>query len=637
MTTSEPIEEAAAGAAKERGGAWSRGLSLTGGALKRRIRERFTEPAALRGAYRRAQPTPLYTLPQDETGSADRGRRLLSGVYKFSEVAVEAAPETVWTLEPPNRAWLAELQSFAWLADLAALGRPPAQKLATALAVGWLESAVRYDPIVWAPVISANRLRSWLVSSDILPLDAENGAKLTRSAVAHLDWLLRRGFDAPPGLPALTVGVAIVEAAVSLESASARYETAAARLDQILAASLLEDGGVVGRSPTDALLALDRLGLLLARCDEAGAPISASLRDAPARLGRAIRFHRVGDGGLPVFQSGWEASDGRVDAALARYRLPAEPARALPQSGYMKLVGGRVSVIMDAAPAPMGAAAERGHESALAIEMTSGRRRLVVNCGSAAHLDAEWSRFGRSAPAHSTATVDGAPFAKPAARTGPHGEEEIALVGPPTVTHERKEERNGVWALAAHDGYVADYGLTTTRRLFLSADGGDFRGEDSFRSEGALAKKTFEKRLSKLPRARRERGLPAEARFHLHPEISAALVAEGEAATLRLPHGEVWVMRQSGGELSLEDSVYLGRWGRPESTLAIVIRADVGPEGGRIRWAFRRVGELEQLPKDLNALLPPPGAPEDALFGAKGELNGDNRPRTPPKTPSPRK
>lgn len=628
MTTADPTADRAAADQKHAG--WSRGLSLSGSALKRRIRERFTEPAALRGAYRRAQATPLYTLPQDQTGSADRGRRLLDGVFKFSEVAVEATPETIWSLHNDTPGWTAELQSFGWLGDLAALGRPAAKKLATTLTVGWLNHAVRYDPLVWSSVVSANRLRSWLVCSDILPLDAENGAKLTRSAMAHLDWLLRR-FDAPAGLPAITVGVAILEATVSLEGASTRYEIAASRLDQILGASLLQDGGVVGRAPSDGLIALDRLGLLLARCEEAGAPVSAALRDAPGRLGRALRFFRGGDGGLPVFHGGWEAADGRLDVALTRYKLPAEPARELPQSGYMKLVGGRVTVMMDAAPTPPGPASERGHASALSIEMLSGRRRLVVNCGSGAHLSAQWRQFGRGAASHSTSMVENSAFAKPAlARVSPTGEEEIALVGPPKVTQERKEERNGVWALASHDGYVADYGLTTTRRLFLSAEGGDFRGEDSFRAEGALAKKTFEKRLSKLPRARREQGVPATARFHLHPEVSAALVAEGEAATLRLPHGEVWVMRQSGGALQLEDSVYLGRWGRPETTRAIVIRAGVGEEGGRIRWAFRRVGELEQLPKDLDALLPPPGAPEDALFGPRGDLHTAKRPTSPP-------
>ena len=51
--------------------------------------------------------------------------------------------------------------------------------------------------------------------------------------------------------------------------------------------------------------------------------------------------------------------------------------------------------------------------------------------------------------------------------------------GPPGCVAERKEERNGAWVLAAHDGYLESHGVTVTRRLFLSADGGDFRGEDS--------------------------------------------------------------------------------------------------------------------------------------------------------------
>ncbi|MCI4665727.1 MAG: heparinase II/III family protein [Neomegalonema sp.] len=611
--------------------AWARGFALTGASLRRNIRERFTEPAALRGSYRRAQPTPLYTLPQDQTGVADRGRRLVRGVYKFGEQSIEATPQTIWSAEPPSRGWLAELHSFNWLADLAALGRPAARKLAVDLTVSWLDRAARYDPVVWAPVVAAERLRAWLTSSDIMPLDSENGAKLTRSAVAHLDWLQRRGAEARPGLPAILVGVAIVEASISLESTATRYELAAARLDQILEVSLLEDGGVVGRSPLDALIALEQLGLMLVRCDEAGAPASAAMRDAPNRLGRALRFFRAADGGLPVFHGSYEAADGRLDAALTRYKLPAEPARELPQSGYVKMVGGRVAVMVDAASAST-VAPDRAHASALSFELTSGRRRVVVNSGSGEHLANEWTRSCRAAPAHTTITLEGQSFVtETPTQDAFNGDDAIGLAGPLTVTCDRKEERNGVWVLASHDGYIEEFGALVTRRLFLSAEGGDFRGEDTVRAEGAAASKVQQRRLAKLPRSQREKGFAAEARFHLHPELSAALVADGEAATLRLPHGEVWVMRQAGGLLSIEESVYLGRWGRPEKTSALLIRFDVGEDGGRVRWAFRRVGDLDQLPKDIDALLPPPGAPEDVLFGARGEREPATLPSAPPK------
>ena len=572
----------------------------------------------------------MFTLPQDETGSADRGRRLVKGTFKFAGATVETEPEKLWTLGAPNKAWLDELHSFAWLKDLAALGTPSAQKLASELTSSWLELALRYDPYVWAPVVSANRLRAWLVCSNIMPLDAENGAKLTRSATAHVDWLLRRGSEAGPGLPAIAVSIAMVEAAITLEAVGPRFGATAARLEQILRASTLEDGVLISRSPLDTLTALEMISLLMARAEKSGAPLNEAIEETPKRMCRALRFFRVADGGLPIFHGSHEAGDGRLDTALTRFKLPSEPARELPKSGYVKMIGGRVSVIMDTAPAPT-SAAERAHASALSLEMTSGRRRIVVNCGSGAHLGLSWSRYGRAATGHSTITLDDAPFAKQTVGRSPYdGSETLSLDGPPKVVRERKEERNGVWVMAAHDGYEADYGVTVTRRLFLSADGGDFRGEDTLQPEGGAARQTFDKRIGKLPRSRRETGLTAEARFHLHPELSVALVAEGEAATLRLPHGEVWVMRQAGGALSIEDSVYLGRWGQPERTSALLVRFNVGTDGGRVRWAFRRVGELDQLPKDLDSLLPLVGAPEDALFGEKSDRDPDALLKEPP-------
>ena len=92
--------------------------------------------------------------------------------------------------------------------------------------------------------------------------------------------------------------------------------------------------------------------------------------------------------------------------------------------------------------------------------------------------------------------------------------------------------------------------MQISRRLFLSTDGGDFRGEDSaLVDEGR--ERLFERRLAKLPRSQRRVGFPFTARFHLHPTVKASLVADGEAVTMRLPSGEIWVMRQAGGALAL--------------------------------------------------------------------------------------
>ncbi|MEL6316439.1 MAG: heparinase II/III family protein, partial [Pseudomonadota bacterium] len=146
--------------------------------------------------------------------------------------------------------------------------------------------------------------------------------------------------------------------------------------------------------------------------------------------------------------------------------------------------------------------------------------------------------------------------------------------------------------------------------------------EDGFFVEGAEHERVFARRLSRLPRAQRQDGFVVTARFHLHPDVAAAMVADGEAITLRLPHGEVWVMRQAGGALSLAQSVYTGAGGAPTSTRQIVVTASAGDTATKIRWAFRRVGELEQLPRDVEGLLrlAAMDAEDDEGAGAAGRV-----------------
>ena len=42
----------------------------------------------------------------------------------------------------------------------------------------------------------------------------------------------------------------------------------------------------------------------------------------------------------------------------------------------------------------------------------------------------------------------------------------------------RHEDKQGVWLDAGHDGYADEFGLVHRRRLFVSASGGEVRGED---------------------------------------------------------------------------------------------------------------------------------------------------------------
>ncbi|MEM9725554.1 MAG: heparinase II/III family protein [Pseudomonadota bacterium] len=580
--------------------------SAQGDTLTRRIVRRFTEPSALRAAQRRAQAGELaLDLETEELGRAERGAMLVSGDFSFGGQPVSAeSARALWALDGPSPAWRAEAHGFEWLADLAAFGGERASETAAQHLDAWIrERADTYDALIWREDVAARRLRAVVLHARMaLPLERDRRDRALRVVSAHGEWLLKRVDGLEPGMARLRAGVALAELSLSAAGWEGRRDTLAALLDDALASGVLADGCPLSRNPEDALTLLMQTRLLSQRYAERGVEPPPLLDAAVEALAMAARFFRTADGGLPLLHGALERADGRLESELARRRLPHVAPQSLSEARYERMSGGRVAVIVDLGETPGGPDAETGCASALSFELTAGRRRVIVNGGSGAHLDEDWALAARAEGAHSTLTFDDAAFTTLTEPVGPpEAHRPPRLAGPPGAAGERKQERNGLWVLGSHDGYLAEYGVRLSRRLFLSSDGGDFRGEDSAAVDTADMR-LFQRRLGRMRRRDRQRGFAFTARFHLHPDVAASMVADGDAVTLRLPSGEIWVMRQAGGVLDLRPSVYFGAGDAPEKTKQIVVTAAARDAMTQLRWAFRRVGDLSALPKDVEAL-----------------------------------
>jgi uncharacterized heparinase superfamily protein len=110
--------------------------------------------------------------------------------------------------------------------------------------------------------------------------------------------------------------------------------------------------------------------------------------------------------------------------------------------------------------------------------------------------------------------------------------------------------------------------LTHQRRLYVSVDGNDIRGEDTFTGNR-------QGRIS--------------VRFHLHPAVSASLVQNAVAVLLRLPSGTAWRMQASGGQIETAESIYLGLSGEHRHAEQIVISSSLNGGDLKIKWAIKKI------------------------------------------------
>jgi uncharacterized heparinase superfamily protein len=131
--------------------------------------------------------------------------------------------------------------------------------------------------------------------------------------------------------------------------------------------------------------------------------------------------------------------------------------------GYARLYGGRTTVIVDASAPPGGRAARTAHASTAAFELTSGRRPVVVNCGSGLAFGQAWRQAARATPSHSCLGMEGVS----SSRVGRSGEllEHRAQVTASRLT----VGSEGTDLYLAHDGWLASHGLTASRSLDAGA------------------------------------------------------------------------------------------------------------------------------------------------------------------------
>jgi uncharacterized heparinase superfamily protein len=268
--------------------------------------------------------------------------------------------------------------------------------------------------------------------------------------------------------------------------------------------------------------------------------------------------------------------------------------------GYARLSGGRTSVIVDAASPPEGAAAATAHASTLAFELTSGRRPLIVSCGSGVSFGADWRRAGRATASHSTLSVEGFSSSRFGTRDGTGseavGDPREALTERARVTQAWLTEGAGVQSLvSAHEGWARTHGLTHARQLHLAIDGRTLRGEDIL---GAFTPAET-RRFGQVNL--RSGGIRLVLRFHLHPDVRLLPEPDGGAVALILKSGEVWTLRHDGAaELTVEPSVYLeeGRL-QPRPARQVVLTARMSAAAVQIDWTLAKTQDTPLAIRDV--------------------------------------
>lgn len=529
-----------------------------------------------------------------------RGKQLIAGNFLFAGTLVEDAEASMWRLAMPGPDFAEELHGFGWLDDLAAVGDAPARERAQRWLWEWIALYGQGGGPGWTPELTGRRLIRWISHAIFLlqGCDKAQGDAFYRSLAHQTLFLGRRWHAATPGLPRFEALTGLVYAGLSLEGMEKQVAPAIRALSAECRAQVDAEGGIPTRNPEELLEVFTLLTWAAAALDEAGRrPLPPHL-DAIERIAPTLRTLRHADGALARFHGGGKGIEGRLDHALAASGVKSRTPDGLSM-GYARLSAGRTSVIIDAAPPPKGRASHDAHASTLAFELTSGRRPLIVNCGSGASFGPAWRRAGRATPSHSTLCLEGYSSARLTGGTGPRSD--LLADAPGHVPIEMSQAPDGIRFQGGHDGWVQSHGLTHARTLELTQDGSGMFGEDLLVALDEADKRRMDKHLSEAL----DPGILFHIRFHLHPDVDSELDMGGAAVSLALKSGELWVLRTDGGiEMSLEPSVYLekGRL-KPRASRQIVLSGRATEYATRARWSLAKAQNSPDHIRDVHADL----------------------------------
>lgn len=499
----------------------------------------------------------------------------------------------------PSPRFETELHGFRWLDDLAAVSDLAARGKAQVWTWDWIRRCGRGRGPGWTPDLTGRRLIRW-INHAIFLLNGRSPAQseaFFHALSAQVLFLSRRWKVAAPGLPRFEALCGLIYASLALSGQERLAEPAIRALSKECDAQIGAEGGLPTRNPEELLEVFTLLIWAAQAMIETGHKPDVALEGAVLRIAPTLRALRHSDGALARFHGGGRGLEGRLDHALAASGIRPEPHEGLAM-GFARLSGGRTSVIVDAALPPSGTASINAHASTLAMEMTSGRRPVVVNCGPGASFGETWRRAGRATPSHSTLGIDG--FSS--SRLGVVGlgrgrRGEILHDQPKDVRLQESQNREHAHILVGHDGYVATHGLTHVRQLTLARDGRRLDGEDTLGALNEADRATFERHMTEA----QLQGVPFTIRFHLHPDTDATLDMGGSAVSIALVSGEIWVFRYAGpADLAIEPSVYLepGRL-KPRACRQIVLSGRVFDASCQINWTFAKAQDTPQAIRDI--------------------------------------
>jgi len=500
-------------------------------------------------------------------------QEILEGRFPLAGRILETYGQSPFSVELPSKPFAERLHSFAWLRHIRTNKTEETCAHVREIVADWIQlHGRRPKGLAWEAHVAAERVIAWLSHSTVVLQGAEAGfyRRFMKSLAYQVRYLRKIAGSTPESDTLLKLRIALAMASISMPTRNAYMRREGLRLDRELERQILADGGHSSRNPRAVLDLLIDLLPLRQTYINLGHDLPQKLIPTIDRMYPALRFFRHQDGDLALFNGASSTPASELMSVLRYDETAGKPFKALPHMNYHRMSFEGTTLIVDTGNPQSTDLSRSAHAGCLSFEMSAGRNRFIVNCGTPKFASKNYRQIARSTAAHSTLSLNET-SSRRFARSKLSGA--IMLDTVSEVEVERWDDPHGNdWLRARHDGYVADFGYLHEREIGLNAKGDKIKGHDRFY----------------LPEGEEppEEALQAIARFHIHPSIMLSRRDE-ESVAMRAPDGETWVFAAPGLSLMIDEDIFFADVSgvRPSQQLVIEFSP---PEMTEIRWMMRR-------------------------------------------------
>lgn len=514
--------------------------------------------------------------PELWKGNGEQGKRILNKRFTFAGCDISFSRQVSWFSREGSMDWLRALHGFRWIRDVAAFNdnRLGSQYIRDYI-TDWMEQEADRFAVAAEPDVRGERLASWLTHARYILRGASTAftRRFLHMIVCEATLLrqeMRQG-EQPYGLLAVK---GLIGVALSMPQCEFLLKDAIRALHVVIQQRVLPEGASFSRNPQRIFQQLRTMIEIRHILAQMAGVEDKRLESAEAEVARWVEGLLHADGCFGLFNGSIEDDESVIhmvrEKAMAHAERGAEPSEELLERlGYARLCAGKTVVMLDA-----GAPDYQQHEThygTFSFELSHGFQRVVVNCGAYFGNDQAWSRVVKTTAAHSTLCVDdrnSCQFHKLL-----EADQEWLPTDQSPQVERRLTQRDGYQFFeGTYNGYLPYTGIYHRRQLLLNPDGTRLTGADQLLPvEGRAPTRPHDVNL----------------RFHLHPSVKARRLMNG-IVVLVGEDGVEWSFQSSVGQVvTLEESIYLGAHGRPQSAQQIVLYAPYQPEHEwTIEWSF---------------------------------------------------